>query len=969
MIWSSSRSREKEFVWPTDKERYNTTILWHRILLVLHRLIVVFFLIVDTHMDESTGEDAKISLVVTYTKDVRKKKGKKWLDGTLKVCKRTRQAILYDGEEGGDAVARIERLPSDVCVSKGGGDAFVMREQYDQGREYLVQVDDAPDGDQRSPLKDSRLINAKVLAHSLGGMGKRAADTELPRCPAPVQKQDNHDDHDGNDTVHVRKRRTTQEILDILGIGSVEAREEKKEETRETKDVTVNDWKTPVERVLKNSNATHQSLKEDAREFSSLVCPSVEECQRPVRRVFVPTRFESTRQYLHVMEKAILEEGFLRLIDATMVKFYSALSSSPKSDTMSASWVEQVCQRSKIGCYHGECHLKIFSKRRDGTEEASSKKESVFLTLGSHRGKASEYHKSDLWVLSNDPTFFYRKPAKATTWTCIVKSLWHGPNKDGKFEVSFVSKKPTYVGKSCKVFAIQGPEVAIEMDHASLFASDDSMRAPILPRVLHKVGGEKEYSVDNIASKLPAFDEIRLQFNLNVHQLDALAHVAAWHVNPSMNPVCLVHGPFGTGKSQLLVSMLHLIMKLRETRGGLSNARVLVCSHTNIAVDRVCIGLMQSSMDTFLRVGPVRKIHHSLLSYSLHASDSKSHASALSELKDMAKGANGEVLEKLKIEIAAIEKGADRKRKKLFKTCPIVGVTCVSTALEVLQDQTFDILVLDEASQLTEPLSLAPMIRSKCKYVIAAGDPNQLPPVVCSPEKVQGENVNGLVRPLFVRLVGLGHVPHLLKTQYRCHPHISSISNKFFYDNKLEDGISMEDRKSLISSVPSSVAIIDVPFGLEGYSHRSIYNDAEARSVASMTKVLVDQGIPTVDIGIIAFYKAHVDCLRSHVRAALQEQDADSLQIATVDSFQGAEKNVIILSTATTKPSSFAGDACRLNVAITRAKRHLLLAGNIHALAKGIPVFDFMLSRAKAQGGYYLGGLPRSCNAPPSLKS
>jgi hypothetical protein len=934
-------------------------------------------------MNESTGDDTTVSLVVTYTKDVRKKKGKRWIDGTLKVSRRNRQATLYDGEEQdeGDVIARIERVPLDVCLSNGGGEAFIMREQYDQGREYLVQVDDTAVDDDRPPLNDDRLINARNLANISSGPSKQfiVARPVMPRPPDVIQK--NNHDACRVENSPPKKRRTTQEILDILGIHGIGGTEEKNDESKiekkekkmkeesvglpdshshTRKDVALEAWKAPIERVLKNNNTLDIRQKGQKGEFVTLSCPTLKECQSPTRRVFVPTRFETPREYLITMQKAILEEGFLRLIDTTMIKFHAALSSYQKSDVPPAAFVEQACQVSRIQGYHGECQLKIFSKKRDGPDDVLKKKESVFLTLGSHRIKASEYHKSDIWVLSNDSTFGYGTIKNATTWTCVVKSLWHGPNKDGKFEVAFVSKKPAYIGKSCKVFAIQGPEVSIEMDLADVFVSEDSIHAPILPYLLHRVDGVHDYKVDDIALKLPAFDEIRQQFNLNIHQTNALGHVAAWHVQPTMNPVCLVHGPFGTGKSQLLVSMLHLIMKLRETKGGLSNARVLVCSHTNIAVDRVCIGLLESKMDAFLRVGPVRKIHHSLLGNTLHASDSKSHANALSELKDMVKNATGEVLEKLQIEIAAIEKGADRKRKKNLKTCPVIGVTCVSTALDVLQDQTFDILVLDEASQLTEPLSLAPMIRSKCKYVIAAGDPNQLPPVVCSPEKVEGENANGLARPLFVRLAGLGHEPHLLKTQYRCHPHISAISNRFFYDNKLEDGISVNDRKSMIPSVPSSVAVIDVPFGLESYSHRSIYNDAEARTVASIARLLVEQGIPVSNIGIIAFYRAHVDCLQGHVRNALSENDADALQIATVDSFQGAEKNVIILSAATTKPSSFAGDACRLNVALTRAKRHLLLAGNIHMLAKGIPVFDFMLSKAKAQGGYYLGGLPRS---------
>jgi len=511
------------------------------------------------------------------------------------------------------------------------------------------------------------------------------------------------------------------------------------------------------------------------------------------------------------------------------------------------------------------------------------------------------------------------------------------------------------MGRSARVYAIQGPEASIELGLLSLLGDPTSVSAPMLSHLLQL------YKTDAISSPEPEgameeFREVSNTFNLNTHQAEVLSHVARWHTQPTHQPICLVHGPFGSGKSQLMVSILHLILALRrskESTGGLSNARVLVCSHTNIAVDRVLIGLMRSGVSDFLRVGALKKIHHEILEYSIHASESKSHNTALGELKEMAKAASGQVLLKLQAEIAEAERGSDRKRKKMLKTCPIVGVTCVSTALSILEDQTFDILILDEASQLTEPLSLAPIIRSKCKYVIAAGDPNQLPPVVCSPEHVQGGH--SVARPLFVRLTDLGHSPHLLRTQYRCHPDIACVSNKFFYQNQLLDGITPEQRPPLAKILPA-VSVVDIMLGQESYSHRSIYNDMEARAVASIIQKFLGHGISPNAIGVIAFYKAHVDALTSAVSNIQGGQDG--IHIATVDSFQGAEKDIIILSTATSKPSSFAADACRLNVALTRAKHHLLLVGNIHSLSKGIPSFEFILSRAKTHKGYFLGGLP-----------
>ena len=689
---------------------------------------------------------------------------------------------------------------------------------------------------------------------------------------------------------------------------------------------------------------------------SALVCPTAEESARPVRTIRIPTSFDTTWDYLTTMKKAVLEEAHLRIIESTTAVFFAARDGSDVGTAGGKKSSKFGTGKKKVPFDHGQCQIKIWRNNNKGDETA--KHESVYLHLGAHRLSASEYRKSDVWLLSNDPGFGSGPIQKVTTWTCVVRSLWHGPNKDGKFEVEFVSERPRHMGSKCHVWALKGPDVSIEIDLANVVLEGvlRDGKAPIINGLLSKVSGPAFLqSAEDLARDMPAFNETSDRFRLNEHQRKALMNIAVWHVSPETRPVCLVHGPFGSGKSQLMVAMLHLILKLRHTEGGLSNARVMVSSHTNIAVDRVCLGLIESGVTDFLRVGALRKIHVDLLGRSLHASESKTHASALSELKDMAKGAQGRLLTKLKLEIAEVERGADRQRKKLLKTCPIVGVTCVSTSLEALQGQTFDVLLLDEASQLTEPLSLAPAIRSRCKYLIAAGDPNQLPPVVCSPDHVRGDRLNSLVRPMFVRLVGLGHEPYLLKTQYRCHPDISEVCNRFFYGSQLEDGVGRDQRRSLLPSMKHAVAVVDVE-GQELYRGRSVYNEAEARAAGLLVRNLVQCGIAPNDIGVIAFYRAHVDALKRSVGGLCAGDSAPGdVQIATVDSFQGAEKQVIILSTATTKASSFASDVCRLNVALSRAKNHLFLVTN-QVLCKGVPCLDYIVRRSQAQGGYFLGG-------------
>ena len=928
----------------------------------------------------------EVELVVTYTKDIRKKKGKKWLDGKIIVDSTSRRATLKD-EDTQKTLASIERLPSDVSLDTGGGEAFEM--SLEEGKAgYLVQVDDVhvevePKKSEmfyKSIIQGSdRLINAKTLLPS-------SAPNSSTTNHAPNMKQIHPESirrplYVENNPLEAPKRRTTEELLNVLGI-AWEKPADAPASTKANPVVLASSWNAhkPVKRILQNINKTEMSMKrpmiERGESLPQSACPNFEQALHPQRKVCIPTKFHSIPQYVEVMKNAIQEEMYLRVIESVLGHFVSCIANVQKQagSAVAPHQLDEACQKAKIREYHGECHLKFFSKDKrkqmddEDPESTLQNKDSVYLVLGSlRRAKAADYHKSDVWIISNSPSFGFSPKEgtkySGTAWMCAVKSLWHGPNKDGKFQVEFVSNRPQYLAKSTKVYALQGPELAMELDLISLFSTHlnlDSLQTPVLTSSL--LNESSAFTPNNMIDDDPEVRSVSERFSLNEYQKKALSHVASWNYSGSddqnSSPLCLVHGPFGSGKSSTLVAILHLILKLRASSGALSNARVMVCSHTNIAVDRVLLGLLQSGIADFIRVGALRKIHHNLLSHSLHASESKSKSNALSELKEMAKSATGTILAKLKAEMSEIERGADRKRKKMLKTCPIVGVTCVSTALEVLQDQYFDILLLDEASQLTEPLCLAPIMRSNCKYVIIAGDPNQLPPVVCSPENVEGVSTHGLSRPLFVRLTDLGHVPHLLKTQYRCHPDISCISNQFFYNNQLIDGVDAQQRRSMIPSMPS-VSVVDLQNGQENYQGKSLYNPSEVRAVGNIVKTLLSLGISPSDIGIISFYKAHVDALRKCIYDSNDPGDpSQDIQIATVDSFQGAEKELIILSTATTKPSSFAADACRLNVAITRARKNLVLVGNIHMLSKGIPAFNFILSRAKTKGGYFLGGLP-----------
>lgn len=395
-----------------------------------------------------------VELVVTFTKDVRKKRNKRWLDGKLIVDKSTRRGRLMD-EEGKKTLAWIDSLPVDVSLDRGGGEAFVMG--TDGKEAYLVQVDDVcTDQDVHQPAKvSSGLVNARTLI--------------------------TRDDH--VEPSITRRKRTPSELLEILGIPvkkvnqrvpdtskKVKQREEKEEPVLCKEDAAVEKfgsvvhetaWKKPVKKILKSSNTSNFGMTnshtspvknggtDGMQGDYNLVCPTLEQVKHPMRHVQVPTAFASALEYMDIMRKSMIEEVFLKMIANTFTDLYEAFSSS--SNMLGHAEVENLSRKARIP-YHGECQIKTYrnnnnnkeyfsktkkNKRRACEEEEEdcsgqeTKREQVYLILGEFRGKASSYHKSDVWILSNSPTFGFKKGQ--SVWTCFVKSVWHGPNKDGKY--------------------------------------------------------------------------------------------------------------------------------------------------------------------------------------------------------------------------------------------------------------------------------------------------------------------------------------------------------------------------------------------------------------------------------------------------------------------------------------------------------------------------------------------------------
>ncbi|KFM27096.1 Uncharacterized protein C4orf21 [Auxenochlorella protothecoides] len=642
------------------------------------------------------------------------------------------------------------------------------------------------------------------------------------------------------------------------------------------------------------------------------------------RTVTLPDVWPSAAAYMESMALAVREEVSLRVVEV-LRNFHAAIAAAPQDSAAPPSSLRMHGLR-----YYSPCDLiswapkassqemhrrgKLQRACADGGSDLPSERmagASICLVLPKQRGPSSEYRRDDIWILSNDAWLGSRAERAGrpmdrlhAPWVALARSLWHGPNQEGRLAIEFLTDAAPRLGRQQTVTALKGPECSSELGMLSMLCSPPAHSLPLLAPLMsppHCIVGPSD----------PDADGAQGQAGLNAEQLKVL------RVAPA--PICLVHGPFGSGKSTLLVTLLRFLLRARTVAGSpLEGARILVSSGTNVAVDRVLMG-------------------------------------------------------------------AERTRRHMLSTVPIVGVTCYSSMLPVLDGQVFAVTILDECSQLVEPLSLSPIIRAQSRYLIAVGDPLQLPPIVATPTAVApagGEAGpalqagarptarHGLARPMFVRLAAAGHPVHLLRRQYRCHPVISQIPNRCFYGGQLLDGCSASQRGPVLPGLPPRLWI-DPRGGESGGERgaRSVTNRREADVICSMVQQLLGHGVPPSAIGIICFFRAQVALLQgllnpqppmnvtpeagqgvAHGPCTVSEAPQGPLaeqagvQVATVDAFQGGERDVIILSTCVTRPSHFVGDPQRLCVALTRARCHLFLSA---------PAFQALLASCHSLPGCF----------------
>ena len=461
---------------------------------------------------------------------------------------------------------------------------------------------------------------------------------------------------------------------------------------------------------------------------------------------------------------------------------------------------------------------------------------------------------------------------------------------------------------------------------------------------------------------------------LNESQKDAVRFAL------EVNEIGLIHGPPGTGKTTTIVEVILQLVKLGN--------KILVVAPSNIAVDNIGEKLIYyksilSGKDSkynldfdLCRIGHPARLLPSVISNCLDTkvenSDNTQFVKKVKREMDKIKRELQKVDYKEKEKKFALKQELKDKKEDIkgsykntvfdiYRKANIILSTCVSSGenylnMAISKENPFDYIVIDECAQGTECLCWVSILQGK--KAILAGDHLQLPPTIKSKN---AEYV--LSYTLFDRMISTygDKVTRLLNTQYRMNEKIMKFSSEELYEDKLiadksvknhtlKDLISerYKNDKNILEEINSldDFGIFDKPLvllntsGLEFFETKdpetlSSFNIGETDLCKRMVDYLKDKlKAENKDIGIITPYSAQVANL-SH---KITQDEYRGLEISTVDGFQGREKEIIILSLVRSNQKhqvGFLSDKRRLNVAITRPRRMLVVIGDIDTITNG----------------------------------
>jgi len=499
-----------------------------------------------------------------------------------------------------------------------------------------------------------------------------------------------------------------------------------------------------------------------------------------------------------------------------------------------------------------------------------------------------------------------------------------------------------------RLFAPDFPDW-IEENGVGIKLAPDQRTTSIMKKVLNELEASKPLFrlFEQLHGSLPATA-------VPVGTKNKALHFSNQHLNESQQEavnaivanelMVIVHGPPGTGKTTTLIEGIVQLVKAGE--------KLLVTAPSNTAVDNIAKGLIQKGVQV-LRVGNTSKVDETIfmhtpegrLNNSKQQKEIKQLKIRAEEFRKMAlkykkhfgkaeREQRNLLFREVKNIRTEIKKLQAYNEEKLYTEASVIAGTPVGLYDAKIKQLIFHTLVLDEAGQCIEPLAwcIFPLAQ---KYVLA-GDHLQLPPTVLSHEAAR----MGLNQSILETAIATVQPVILLNTQYRMREAIAGFSGHYFYKGLLLTAAHLKNNGAHISFIDTAGSGFNEMRGNDGMS---LQNKGELQLVQ---KLIVTEGLNPAATAFISPYSGQV--------AAAKEVLPAAMRISTIDSFQGQEKECIILSLVRSNDDGdigFLKDYRRMNVAITRAKEQLFVTGDSATIGAD-PFYNAFLTYIEQFGTY-----------------
>ncbi|MCX6316181.1 MAG: AAA domain-containing protein [Bacteroidetes bacterium] len=499
-----------------------------------------------------------------------------------------------------------------------------------------------------------------------------------------------------------------------------------------------------------------------------------------------------------------------------------------------------------------------------------------------------------------------------------------------------------------RLFAPDFPDW-IEEDGVGIKLSPDTRTTSIMKKTLQELEQNKplyrlfeqlHQPVNTIGQKInltPA------RFNFHNERLNESQQQAVNAILQN-DDLTVVHGPPGTGKTTTLVEAILQLVRQGE--------KVLVTAPSNTAVDNIAKGLLQQGI-RLLRVGNTSKVDEAVfphtpegrLNNSKQLKEIKQLKIRAEEFRRMAlkyKRSFGKaereqrnlLFKEVRSIRAEIKQLQQYNEEKLLDEADVIAGTPIGLYDADITNRHFQTLVMDEAGQCIEPLAWC--VFPFADKIVLAGDHWQLPPTVLSNEAA----LKGFNRSVLETAIYKTAAVYLLNIQYRMRAAIAGFSSQYFYEGKLFPAPHLQNSGTHITFIDTAGSGFQEKHGPDGVS---LQNEGELQVVQ---KLLESEYTDHVHIAFISPYAGQV--------AAARELLPREIRISTIDSFQGQEKETVIVSLVRSNDEGVIGflkDYRRMNVAITRAKENLIVIGDSATIGND-KFYNEFLSYVEANGQY-----------------